>query len=130
MSAPKNASSASLRLALLLATTLQLATACTDAGDGGTTVASSATDAGAADAAGSEGADATADADAPAWPDPIGACRYKNPFGGTSECKAYTGPGWDDASARADCAAPMPGTEGTFSEGGCDEAPALGDCLV
>ncbi|MCB9738601.1 MAG: proteinase inhibitor [Deltaproteobacteria bacterium] len=109
-----------------------LLTAC-EAEDGATVASNVEQDAGgtAADATGgaADGSGA-ADTSEPALPEPVGACRYTNPFGGTNECKAYTGPEWDASAAQSDCAAPMPGTKGAFSAGGCDEAPALGDCLV
>lgn len=58
-------------------------------------------------------------------------CRYTNPFSQGEECKAYTGSGWDLAAAQADCAAPVPGAEGTFAESdSCAAEAALGSCTV
>ncbi len=58
-------------------------------------------------------------------------CDYGNPFSGDKECKAYTGTGWTEASASADCAKGTYGQPGVFvARGRCDVGPTLGACLV
>jgi hypothetical protein len=61
-----------------------------------------------------------------------GHCMYTNTFSRGPECKEYTGAGWDETSAAADCAAPMVGADpGQFTAGAaCDVAPSLGRCEV
>ena len=64
-------------------------------------------------------------------PEPVGACRYANPFSKGQECKEYSGAGWTEPSATADCAAPMPGVAGTFEAGvRCGFEAELGRCAV
>ena len=61
-----------------------------------------------------------------------GRCTYTNPFSQGAECKEYTGAGWDDEGASADCAAPMAGADPGAYEGGlsCDRDTILGECVV
>lgn len=107
------------------------ATGCgsTDDAAGATTTDSVSADS-AADAAGSDAAAAGTDA-AAVQPVETAVCRYINPFSQGKECKAYTGPSWDAASAAADCAAPVPGAEGEFTAAGtCAALDELGACAV
>ncbi len=58
-------------------------------------------------------------------------CNYENPFTHTSECKAYIGTGWDQASIDLDCATPMggiPTDPGVVTETQCDVLNSLGSC--
>ena len=61
-----------------------------------------------------------------------GRCTYVNPFSQGEECKEYTGTGWDDGTASADCAAPMAGADPGAYEGGlsCDRDTILAECVV
>lgn len=65
-------------------------------------------------------------------PTALGACDYVNPFSRAAECKAYTGSGWDEAGAQADCASPLPGaTPGALRWGeDCDRSVILGECAI
>jgi hypothetical protein len=60
------------------------------------------------------------------------ACRYDNLFSGSPECKQYSGSGWTDTSAEADCAAGAtaapPGAWTANSQ--CAVEPTLGSCSV
>lgn len=62
----------------------------------------------------------------------VGSCVYVNSFSSTEECKEYIGSSWDEATASADCAAPMPGAAaGAFALGeACDRSSILGECLI
>lgn len=59
-------------------------------------------------------------------------CRYTHPFAGSEECKHYSGRGWDEPSARADCDNVFPGVTlmGDFSLTPCDTAAAIGVCTM
>lgn len=62
----------------------------------------------------------------------VGHCDYNNPFSGGPECKEYSGEGWDEEGARADCDAPLlTAPAGTFTADlPCDVGTELGRCLV
>jgi len=61
----------------------------------------------------------------------VGSCAYVNSFSSAPECKEYSGENWTVEMAEADCAAPMPATEGVFGLGiPCDRDEFLGECRI
>lgn len=63
--------------------------------------------------------------------DAVGHCLYTNTFSQAEECKEYVGADWTAEDAAGDCAAPMPGAQGTFVEGdACARDSFLGECFI
>jgi len=62
----------------------------------------------------------------------LGHCTYINAFSQAEECKEYTGPGWTEADAATDCAAPaFPAEPGDFTAGvACPYVDRLGTCTL
>ena len=89
------------------------------------------TDAGGADAGEDSGADGGLD-DGGDAATAKGACDYINTFSGAPECKEYVGSAWDQTTAAADCASPLPGADPgalRWAEG-CGREPLLGICAI
>lgn len=86
----------------------------------------------ATDTKGDSETQATDTAENTATADVIGSCLYENPFAQSPECKEYTGAGWSQADAEADCAAPIVGADpGTYqAEQACDRSEILGECFI
>ncbi len=57
-------------------------------------------------------------------------CAFDSPFSLEPECKDYTGSGWTEASALADCAVGQYEDPGVFGAGSCSLEPVLGVCDV
>lgn len=57
-------------------------------------------------------------------------CHLTNPFSGSPECKAYTGEGWTEDAAAADCALGQYEEPGVFGTDECAVEPLMGVCDV